>query len=229
MWQMIAAPGLRCAECRHGIQPGRLCLSELPEETPPGLSRVDFKNYCIGCPECWSRGNHACYVRHLEAGNSTGKVPRSLPCARCGLRIGAGEKAGVESYYEWSEILDESAPKKLYAATIGTGVIGAGLATWIRGVPNGAFGGLSDGLQRKFIDAGLGGERGTRTLPEAQSFYRESVLHPVRNLGEDAIKRFLDGKDASHNQSVHNVTWPKVPIILSGKTPQSTGLVVQMI
>ena len=34
MWQMIAEPGLRCAECRHTIQPGRLCLSELPEETP---------------------------------------------------------------------------------------------------------------------------------------------------------------------------------------------------
>ena len=39
MWAMIAEPGLRCAECGHTIQPGRLCLSELPEEAPGGVSR----------------------------------------------------------------------------------------------------------------------------------------------------------------------------------------------
>ena len=36
MWPMIAEPGLRCAECRHNILPGRLGLSEAPEETPAG-------------------------------------------------------------------------------------------------------------------------------------------------------------------------------------------------
>ena len=56
MWPMIAEPDLRCAECRHTIQPGRLCLSELPEETPASVSRSDFNNYCIGCPECWAQG-----------------------------------------------------------------------------------------------------------------------------------------------------------------------------
>ena len=75
MWPMIAEPGLRCAECRHSIQPGRLCLSELPEESPVGVSRRDFRNYCIGCPECWRQGKHACYVRYLEGGGSTGQTP----------------------------------------------------------------------------------------------------------------------------------------------------------
>ena len=39
MWPMIAEPGLCCEECRHNIQPGRLCLSELPEEMPSVTSR----------------------------------------------------------------------------------------------------------------------------------------------------------------------------------------------
>ena len=38
MWPMIAESGLRCSECRHTIQLGRLCLSELPEELPTGVS-----------------------------------------------------------------------------------------------------------------------------------------------------------------------------------------------
>ena len=80
MWPMIADPGLRCGECRHTIQPGRLCLSDLPEETPVGVSRSDFRNYCIGCAQCWAQGKHACYVRHLDSSKNTGKTPRSLPC-----------------------------------------------------------------------------------------------------------------------------------------------------
>ena len=36
MWPMIAGLRLRRGECRHNIQPGRLCLSELPEAMPPG-------------------------------------------------------------------------------------------------------------------------------------------------------------------------------------------------
>ena len=44
MWSTIAEPGLRCSECQHTIQPGRLYLSELPEETQAGVSRNDFKN-----------------------------------------------------------------------------------------------------------------------------------------------------------------------------------------
>ena len=99
MWQMIAGPNLHCSECRHVIQPGRLCLSELPEETPPGVDPQDFRNYCIGCPQCWSQGKHACYVRHLERRSPTGVTPRSLPCAHCGRRIGAREKASVDTYY----------------------------------------------------------------------------------------------------------------------------------
>ena len=105
MWPVIAEAGLRCNECRHNIQPGRLCLSELPEEKPPGINRPDFKNYCIGCPLCWAHGKHACYVRHLEGRRSpTGNTPRSLPCSRCGSRMAAGEKARVDLFYEGKRV-----------------------------------------------------------------------------------------------------------------------------
>ena len=204
MWPMIAGPDLRCAECQHNIQPGRLCLSELPEETPAGVSRADFKNYCIGCPECWRQGRHACYVRYLESGKNTGKTPRSLPCARCGRRIGAGEKAGVDIYYDWpSETADEPS-STLSRASIAGLAAAAQVGTIIRGVPDGSFVNLSNGLQRKFMDAGLRPEHGIRSAAEAQSLYQESVPWIVRNYGEDAVRQFLHGKDLSHIKSVYN-------------------------
>ena len=204
MWPMIAESGLRCSECRHTIQPRRLCLSELPEEIPTGVSRSDFKNYCIGCPECWRQGKHACYIRHLDSGRNIGKTPRSLPCARCGQRIGAGEKAGVEIYYDWPEATENGAAAGRHSSIVGTATAAAGVDTLIRGVPSDSFDDLSDSLQSKFATAGLGGDRGIRTASEAQSFYRESIPYPIRNLGEDAVRRFTDSKDASHIHSVHN-------------------------
>ena len=209
MWPMIAGTDLRCRECGHSIQPGRLCLSELPEETPAGVNRQDFKNYCIGCPQCWSQGKHACYVRRLESGLDTGRTPRSLPCARCGRRIAGGEKAGVEIYYEWANVLEEantSKPTSPFSkeATAGIASASLGVDVLIRGVPSGSFSDLSSGLIKKFKDAGLSGGRGVRNLHEAQEFYRESTPYPVRNLGEGAVKEYLAGKEASHIDSVKN-------------------------
>ena len=203
MWQMIAEPGLRCSECRHNIQPGRLCLSELPEETPAGVSRSDFRNYCIGCPQCWAQGKHACYVRFLDSGGSVGKTPRSLPCARCGRRIGADEKAGVDIYYEWPAQTADGRNGTLSKSGVAGLAAAAQVGTIIRGVPDSGFSSLSDSLQRKFMDAGLRPEHGTRSTAEAQALYQESVPTFVRNYGEDAVRQFLQGKDASHIQSVH--------------------------
>lgn len=209
MWQMIAEPGLRCSECRHIIQPGRLCLSELPEETPLGVFRGDFANYCVGCPECWRRGRRACYVRHVESGNDVVKSPRALPCARCARRIPSGDKASAQTYCDWQP---EAAQETRAGTPIGGGrsatastlAMAAGADTLIRGVPSSSFEELGEGLHRKFAVAGLGGERGYRTLSEAQAFYQDSVPYPIRNLGGDAALRYLEGKDASHIQSWEN-------------------------
>ena len=204
MWPMIAEPGLRCAECRHNILHGRLCLSEVPEETPAGVSRGDFRNWCIGCPQCWAQGKHACYARHLEGGRSTGQTPRSLPCARCGRRIGAGERAGVDIYYDWPGQAAEERSGALTKSGIAGLAAAAQVGTILRGVPDGGFASLSGGLQRKFRDAGLRPEHGVRSAAEAQALYQESAPSFVRNYGEDAVRQFLQGKDASHIRSVHN-------------------------
>ena len=204
MWPMIAEPGLRCSECRHTIQPGRLCLSELPEETPAGVSRADFRNYCVGCPECWSRGRHACYVRYLEEGASIGTVPDNLPCARCGRRIMAGDKAGIDTHYDWTEELAEQDDVHLSLTKIRPGVSAASsIETLVRGLPtSGSFTDLSNSLQQKFKYGGLRG--GARSMSEAGATYRDVVPYPIRNMGEDAVWRFRAGKDFSHIKSFKN-------------------------
>lgn len=205
MWQMIASPDLRCTECHHNIQPGRLCLSELPEEVPSSVERRDFRNFCIGWPQCWSQGKHACYVRHLERRNPTGITPRSLPCARCGRRIGAREKASVDIYLEWpgkSEDADAQPFSQRQMAELANATTQAGLI--VRGLPESSFESLSSGLQRKFMDAGLRPEHGIRNVSEAQALYQETVPAFVRTFGEDAVREFLQGKDASHIRSVAN-------------------------
>ena len=205
MWPMIAGPGLRCGECRHNILPRRLCLSELPEEMPPGVSRSDFRNYCIGCPECWRRGMHACYVRYLEGGNSQGRTHRSLPCSRCGRRIPSGDRAGIETHYDWPSALEDrdGLTDRATARTSTAGTVGmaAGLEVLVRGMPSGSFADLSDSLQQKFATAGLGGDRGAWADPEA--IYRDTIPFPIRNLGVDP-RRYTDGNDLSHRISVSN-------------------------
>ena len=204
MWPMIAESGLRCHECQHNIQAGRICLSELPEERPTSTLRADFKNYCIGCPQCWTQGKHACYVRRLDERSPTGTTPRSLPCARCGRRIGAGEKASVDLYYEWAEAAEDEGMGPTVHSTGLTRIAAtaAGLDALIRGIPKGSFEGISGSLQGKFASAGI---RGTeRSVADTRDFYQQSIPHPVRNLGEDAVERYTAGKDASHIQSVKN-------------------------
>ena len=206
MWPMIAGPELRCCECRHNILPGRLCLSELPEEMPPGVSRSDFRNYCIGCPECWRRGLHACYVRYLEGGNCQGSTHRSLPCSRCGRRIGSGDKAGMGTYYDWPDTLEDrdGLTGRTTSSTSAAGTVGmaAGLEVLVRGMPSGSFAELGNSLHQKFAIAGLGGDRGAWADPEA--LYRDTIPYPIQNLGEDAVRSFTDGRDLSHRISVSN-------------------------
>ena len=71
-------------------------------------------------------------------------------------------------------------------------------------VSNVSYADLSSALQTKFKMAGLGSERGARTAAEAQSFYESSVPDSVRIRGEDAVREWLAGKDASHIESFEN-------------------------
>ena len=71
-------------------------------------------------------------------------------------------------------------------------------------IDNVSYADLSSSLQTKFKFAGLGGERGLRTTAEAQSFFESSVPDSVKIRGEDAVREWLSGKDASHIESYKN-------------------------
>ena len=64
------------------------------------------------------------------------------------------------------------------------------------------FNELSQPMRAKMAMAGSRGE--WRPVDVATEFYESTVPFPVRNLGEVAVERFVDGKHASHIQSVYN-------------------------
>ena len=65
-----------------------------------------------------------------------------------------------------------------------------------------SFSALSPAVKAKFALAGLQGA--WRPVDVAQAFFEEGVPSAVRNLGEDAVLKFVEGKHASHIQSVFN-------------------------
>ena len=206
MWPTTAPEDITCSECRHVIPAGRPMLSELPDPTPQGMTYRDVANYCIGCPQCQSRGNHACYVRRLETRPVMGNTPRSLPCARCGIRIPAHHPAAAEIYYEWpsetEEGLHKPAPKISRASGVAVTASVASSTAEEFARPFVSFSDLSGRLQWKFHTAGMRG--GKRTLSEAQEFYQRSVPDSVKAISSESVAEFIEGKDASHILSVKN-------------------------
>lgn len=72
-------------------------------------------------------------------------------------------------------------------------------------VDNVSYADLSVQLQRKFTSAGLrGGPKHWRAPEGASGFYDASIPDAVKMLGEDGVREFLDGKNASHIKSVAN-------------------------
>lgn len=72
-------------------------------------------------------------------------------------------------------------------------------------VDNVSYADLSAHLQRKFASAGLrGGPKHWRAPEGASGFYDASIPDAVKMLGEDGVREFLDGKNASHIKSVSN-------------------------
>ena len=77
---------------------------------------------------------------------------------------------------------------------------GGALLNLQQAVPS--FTDLSPTLKAKFVTAGMHGA--WRTVDAASAFYESSVPSAVRNLGNDAVVAFLDGKHASHIEAVVN-------------------------
>lgn len=65
-----------------------------------------------------------------------------------------------------------------------------------------SFSDLPPAVKAKFAMAGLRGA--WRRIDVAQAFFEEGVPAAVRNLGEDAVLKFVEGKHAGHIQAVAN-------------------------
>ena len=65
-----------------------------------------------------------------------------------------------------------------------------------------SFNDLSPTLKAKFAMAGMHGA--WRPVDAAGEFYRAGIPFPVRNLGEETVFAFVDGKHASHIDAVAN-------------------------
>ena len=135
-----------------------------------------------------------------------GNTPRSLPCARCGIRIPAHHPTAAEIYYEWpsetEEGLHKPAPKINRASEIAVTASVSSSTAEAFARPFVSFSDLTGWLQWKFHTAGMRG--GKRTLSEAQEFYQRSVPDSVKAEGAQSVAEFIEGKDASHRLSVKN-------------------------
>ena len=201
MWYVTANQPLACDGCGFQIPTGNPCISDLPQQLPKNVKRGDYRHFHLPSPQCgpadaeppWS-----CYQTFATQLVSE-RTKHDLVCLGCGHAILEGEEYLREFLYIRD---DGKSADRLYN---GSGPA-ALLAALTRGRPAGGapFSKLSRQTAAKFRRAGLGSGRGIRTETEAGRFYEASVPGPVRNLGEEAVRQFTQGKEASHIRSVAN-------------------------
>ena len=180
----------------------------MPPEMPEGFQRRKYQNFCIECEVCNAkmakRGEDPspCFVRRLDHWYTRREeAPGIVGCARCGATIPKGTRTVAQKLYDWPapEVDLQSGSGEAYSSGAAAGMaVGIGIPR-----PAGGWENLSLVTQQRFKVGGLGRGLGPRSDAMAQRLY-ESVPKEVRNLGEEAVKEFLKGKDASHIRSVAN-------------------------
>ena len=203
MWQMtaptpqaraghpIAAPApLACTGCEHAIAEGSPVLSDAPEALPPRVGRAQVRHFHLACEECES-GKVSCYQTYASH-QPTYVAEEEVNCAYC------GEAIWLRQHFASDYVLllrdDNDTPGEPSQALV---LVLNRLAE--RFTP---FEGLSTATQWRFRTAGLGSKRGLRNLADAREFYQRRVPYAVRMQGEQAVKDFIDGKQASHIRPV---------------------------
>lgn len=187
---------MHCGKCGDGIPVGAACLSQLPQKVPSGIRRADYVNFCAGCFE-WDLSSEAlpmpcCALSRQQL--ALVKVEVVTFCHCCGDAIPPNAEAFVWTFFAWPAEHGSDAPKPGHTGPV----------SWVSRSRKGDWDALSPRLQRKFVRAGLGGGRGVRTRGEARQLYERSTPRDVRNAGEPAIWKFLEGKHFSHGTSVAN-------------------------
>lgn len=203
-----AEEDMYCAECSHDIRAGSSCLSQMPETMPEKFRRKKYKNFCVSCAKCEAKNKPPCYARQFDHWYAPREETKeSIPCGYCGDAIRKGVLTPAQKIYAWPEPESESVPADgagdapIVSAASGFAASGAAKS----GAGSGAWSSLSPQLQRRFMTGGLRGRGlGYRTPAMARRLYEKEVPSAVRNLGEDAVRDFLKGRQFSHVKSVSN-------------------------
>ena len=217
MWKVTAEEGLNCTECSHGIHPGVECLSQLPPELPESVGRDRYENFCIDCAECRRQmggrlqRHRPCYVRWTDrSSDCKDKVQDDIPCAYCGKTISKGTRTVFQEFFAspGSVEVSETSDDINAGPSIATGITVSHTAMHsATGWDN-----LSPALQRRFRTGGLGRGLFQRSPTMARRIYETQVPQWIRDMGEPAVRDFLDGKDFSHIKSVSSdlrrARWP---------------------
>ena len=141
-----------------------------------------------------------------KAGDLTGTAATEIGKAIgiSAARLAEHSRAFHQSCRESFKSLDDR-PRNLgedadaWAQAAAAGAWGAFL-TLQKAVPS--FSDLPPAMKAKFAAAGMHGA--WRPVDVADEFFREGIPFPVRNLGEEAVFTFVDGKHASHIEAVAN-------------------------
>ena len=184
---------INCDGCDHPIPEGQPILSDIPEQIPEDFPREAFRHFHIHCHRC-GVNSIPCYQLYAS-GQISFAAQANTDCDRCGHPIHAGQDVLRDSFFIWNTTRD----------TGDNGVASGGLAGIGRthkSIAPTPFKTL--GLKRKFVKAGLGKDRGYRTVAQAEELYLRSVPRQVRQFGLKGVTDFLKGKDASHIESVAN-------------------------
>ncbi len=194
MYLLAANEPLGCRGCDHAIPESSLCISEIPEQIHKldDVSVGAFRQFHLRCEEC--RSDVSCYQTHASRQAATIAQERT-DCAYCGHPVPAGGLVLCDSFL----VLNKGTRAHDTPSAEGlAGLLNVPLRGQVR------FNELSASLRWRFRIAGLGNGRGIRTPAQAEQFYLRSLPASVRNLGEKAVGQFLNGKQASHVESVAN-------------------------
>lgn len=204
MWHVIAEEKMLCSECRHRIQPGSRCLSQMPVEMPDGFRRGRYENYCIYCPKCDEKEyEQSCYVRRLSHWYTHRETTeQDVSCGYCRRIVPEDTRTVAQRFYASLDGAPELVSAEMGAQPDGPAVAAVTVGTATAKPTAGGWDSLSVAMKGKFRKIGLGGFRGARTQIMAQRVYENEIPTIVRNLGEDAVRDYLKGQHGSHIKSV---------------------------
>ena len=205
MYIIISEEDVYCAECVHDIPAGGVCLSQMPPDMPDGFRRRKYDNFCVSCAKCDAKRKSPCYARRLAHWYAPKEeTQESTPCGFCGDAIPKGARTAAQKIYAWRESENDNGETDgADDAPIGPAASGVA-ASNAAASGSGAWSSLSPQLQRRFMRGGLRRGFAYRSPEMARRLYEKEVPSAVRNLGEDAVRDFLKGKQFSHIRSVAN-------------------------